>query len=192
MKPTSTPSGSNLSKTRSLLNSWKYTGLVVITLLGFVLHFLFAWCGYAKSIAWLVPVNESVGEHLKLAYGSVLLFSMAEYPFIKHRVHNYFLAKIAGLIIFDLTILLLFYGYTAILGKDVLLLDILAYLAGAVNGQFLTYYIFGLTRFAGEYEKIALALLITLAVLFGLATYYPPAIPLFRDHTHNSYGIYTP
>jgi hypothetical protein len=137
-----------------------------------------------------VPVNESVWEHLKLGYWSVLLFSMAEYPQIKHSVSNYFLAKTIGVLALEITIIIIFYGYTFIAGKDILWLDILSYILGAIACQYLTYLFLRSKPFSTLTNRLSVVVLIAIGIIFGVATYHSPHIELFKDHNDNTYGIY--
>ncbi len=121
------------------LKRWRFAGIIIIIILGFLLHYLYSWTGHSKIIGLVVPVNESVWEHLKLGYLSVVLISFVEYFQIRNRVNNYFFARIVGILAFELTILLIFYGYTIITGSNILLVDIFSYIMGAVVCQYITY-----------------------------------------------------
>jgi hypothetical protein len=156
---------------------------------GFLLHFLFSWTGESKWIAWFVPVNESVWEHLKLGYWSVVLFSMVEYPRLKVYVNNYFLARFVGIILFELTILGIFYSYTLFTGENIVLVDIASYLLGGVVCQYVTYAMFRKEPVYGFLNQAALALILALGILFAVTTWYPPHHPLFEDHNTHTYGL---
>jgi len=171
------------------LNRWKSAGIITIIISGFLLHYLFSWTGNSKVIGWLVPVNESVWEHLKLGYWSVVLFSSAEYVQIKHRVHNYFLAKTTGVLALEATIIIIYYGYTFIAGKDILILDIFSFVLGTVCCQHLTYIFLRMKPFSVRLKWISAAAFIAIGVLFGITTYYPPHTELFKDSNNNTFGI---
>lgn len=172
------------------LKRWGLAGLITITVLGFLLHYLFSWTNGSKIIGLFVPVNESVWEHLKLGYWSVLVFSVAEYPNIKHNVSNYFFAKTIGVLALEITIIIIFYGYTLIAGKDILWLDILSYILGTVACQYLTYIFLKSKPFSTLTNGLSLTVFIAIGILFGVATYYPPHSEVFKDHNDNTYGIY--
>jgi len=59
---------------------WELAGIAVIFLAGSALHSAFDWTGHWRPIAWFAPVNESVWEHLKLAFWPGILYTMLEYP----------------------------------------------------------------------------------------------------------------
>lgn len=52
---------------RSLLK-WEMLGIAFISLLGAFLHFAFELSGQAKVVGAFAAVNESVWEHLKIAF----------------------------------------------------------------------------------------------------------------------------
>lgn len=171
------------------LSKWKIAGIIMITGLGFLLHFLFSWTGNSKIIGLFVPVNESVWEHLKLGYWSVALFSIVEYPQIKQGINNYFFAKTIGVLALEITIVIIFYGYTLIAGKDIFLIDILSYILGVILCEYFTYNFFTLKPFSFPAQNLSLLTLISIGILFGVATYYPPHFKLFLDNNNNTYGI---
>jgi len=52
---------------RSVLR-WEIVGIVVISVLGSLLHFSFEWVGGWKPLGVISAVNESVWEHLNIAF----------------------------------------------------------------------------------------------------------------------------
>ncbi len=171
------------------LKWWRFTGVLAITILGFLLHHVYDLTGASEIIGWFVPVNESVWEHLKLGYWSLVLFSVIEYFQVRYRVNNYHLAKLAGLLAMEMTIIMIYYGYNYFTGKDIFLLDISSYIIGAVVCQYLTYLFFRIRPFSNLINWISLAAGVAIGVLFGAVTYYPPHIGLFKDNNNNTYGI---
>lgn len=171
------------------LTRWRFAGIVALTIFGFFLHYLFSWTGGSKIVGFFAPVNESVWEHLKLGYWSVVLFSIVEYLSIKNRANNYFFAKTIGILILEVTIIIIFYGYTFIVGKHILLIDIFSYVLAVISCQYITYLFFISQPFSKSINRICLAIFLLLGVLFGAMTYYPPHIAIFKDSIKNTYGI---
>jgi len=171
------------------LKRWRFAGIIALIIFGFLLHYLYSWTGNSKIIGLFVPVNESVWEHLKLGYWSLVLFSFVEFSQIKYRVNNYYFAKLIGILSLETIIILIFYGYTFIIGKNILLIDILSYVIGAIVCQYLTYIFLQLKPLSKFTDKISLAAFIAVGILFGVTTYYPPHIAIFMDHTTKTYGI---
>lgn len=171
------------------LSRWNLTGIFVLTVLGFLLHFLFQWTGNSKIIGLIAPVNESVWEHLKLGYWAVMLFSIVEYPQINQSVHNYFFAKTVGVLALEFTIVIIFYGYTFFSARAILLIDILSYVIGVILCQYVSYKVLSLQTFPWRIQSLSLAIFIGIAVLFAVTTYYPPHYRIFLDTNNNTYGI---
>lgn len=173
----------------SILKQWRFVGIITIISLGFLLHYIYFWTGTSKIVGLFVPVNESVWEHLKLGYWSVVLFSIAEYLQIKNSVNNYSFAKLIGVLALEITILLIFYGYTFIVGKNIFLMDIFSYIMGVIVCQYLTYNLFQLRPFSKFFNRISLVAFIAIGILFGVTTYYPPHAAVFMDNSTKTYGI---
>ena len=171
------------------LKHWRLAGIITIIILGFLLHYIFSWTSGSKIIGLFVPVNESVWEHLKLGYWSVVLFSIVEFFPIKHSVNNYWFAKTIGVLALEITIVIIFYGYTFISGKIIFQVDIFSYILAAILCQYLTYIFLRLKPFSKTLNRLSLAMFILLGVLFGVLTYYPPHIAIFKDHNNNTFGI---
>ena len=51
----------------SKILKWELYGILVLSLLGTVMHFVFDWSGQSAPVGAFAAVNESVWEHLKLA-----------------------------------------------------------------------------------------------------------------------------
>ncbi len=168
---------------------WRLTGILTIIWLGFLLHLLFDWTNRFEIIGLIAPVNESVWEHLKMGYWSVVLFSIPEYAKIKNHINNYFFAKTIGVLAFELIIVLIYYGYTCILGIDIFWIDISSYIIGAVVCQYLTYVVFKQREYASWINTLSISLFIGIGILFAVATYYPPHVSIFKDNNTNTYGI---
>lgn len=171
------------------LKHWRLAGIIAIIILGFLLHYLFSWTDGSKVIGLFAPVNESIWEHLKLGYWSVVILSLIEYFQIKRSINNYFFAKIIGILTLEVTIIFIYYGYTFIVGKDIFWIDIGSYILGAIICQYLTYIFFKQRQYSKFINRLSLSTFIGIGVLFAVATYYPPHIALFKDNNNNTYGI---
>ena len=63
------------SRSRSILR-WEITGAIFIIVIGLALHFVFSWTGGWRPVAVVAAVNESIWEHLKLAFWPGLLWAL--------------------------------------------------------------------------------------------------------------------
>jgi len=57
-------------------------GFFAVILLGFLLHNAYFWTRPSQVFAIIAPVNESVWEHLKMAFWALMIYSLAEYTCI--------------------------------------------------------------------------------------------------------------
>lgn len=164
-------------------------GIVVIFLAGSAFHFIYEWTGYWKPMAFIGAVNESTWEHLKLAFWPGLLYALMEYPLIENEVNNVWLGKCIGLFMMSFLIVIIFYGYTAITGRNYLVADISTFFVAVALGQLSAYLIMTAPPMKALTQWLGILGLITQTVCFSLFTYFPPKTFLFRDpHTHQ-YGI---
>ena len=64
---------SSLFEKRSIF-WYELVGMVFIIILGTLLHFTFEWSGFQEIVGVFSAVNESVWEHLKIAFWPALLY----------------------------------------------------------------------------------------------------------------------
>ena len=137
----------------------------------------------------VAAVNESTWEHLKLGFWPALVFALIEFPFIRKSTKNFWFAKGIGIFLIPITIIALFYGYTAII-KDNLLADILVFVIAVILGEFVGYRILTAKRdLPGWTVLFGVVLLLGMIAAFATLTYYPPHIFLFLDPVSGTYGI---
>ncbi|MGD2249499.1 MAG: DUF6512 family protein [Candidatus Methanofastidiosia archaeon] len=172
------------------ITTWELLGIVFIIIVGSLLHFVFELSGYSVMVAPIAAVNESVWEHLKLGFWPAVLFTLIEYAAFKNKnkgIENFFMAKTYGIYIIPVSIAALFYGYTAILGGNVRVLDILTFMVAVVLGQGVSLRLLQ-SQYSAKWNWIFIFVLI-LAVMFVVFTFYPPHIFLFQDSLTGGYGI---
>jgi hypothetical protein len=165
-----------------------FISIVLAILLGSLWHFVFDWLGKNNIIAAFFPVNESIWEHLKLLFYPVLLLSIME-CIIRGVKPGFLVARTIGTIVGMFMILILYYSYSGIIGKDITIIDIIIFIISI----FITYVISGMLidkKFCLllSYKIICVILLIGIITSFTLFTYNPPKIKLFLDHKTNIYS----
>jgi hypothetical protein len=167
---------------------WESAGILFIIVAGTLFHFVYPW---TKTVAAGVffPVNESVWEHLKLGFWSVLLFAAIEYPFIGRGRASFLVAKAAGIFSLQAFILLLFYGYHLFSGRNLLFIDIASYVMGAVLCQFIGILVMRRVNPGPGATAAALCFLLLHAAALFVFTFTPPRLPLFMDSRTKTYGI---
>jgi hypothetical protein len=173
---------------RSVLR-WELVGVGVIFLAGSLFHFLFDWSGGLAPVGVIAAVNESVWEHFKIAFWPALIYAIIEYPFLKRYTNNFFIAKAIGIYVMPVVIAAIFYAYTAIFGEEVLAVDILIFLVAVALGQLASYKILTLEQWPRWLCGLGVVMVVLLAVAYGVFTFYPPHLGVFRDAVSGGYGI---
>jgi hypothetical protein len=174
---------------KAAIFKWELGGVVFIFLSGSALHFVFEWLGGWPPAALITAVNESVWEHLKLAFWPGLIYGLIEFPFLRAKTRNFWVAKTCGLLTMPVIIVAVFYGYTALTGSHILWLDIALFGIAVVAGQMISFAVMVRGPF-GPKTRIAVALVLVLMIIaFSLFSYLPPRCPLFRDKSAGQYGI---
>ena len=173
---------------RSVLR-WELIGIAVISVLGSVAHFAFAWSGESAIVGVFAAVNESVFEHLKLTYWPTIIYAAFTYGFLRKSTGNFLVAKTAGIYVMPLTIILLFYAYSGATGAESLAADIVIFIVAIALGQLTSYRILKASPLPWSLNWVALAFLVALGVIYGVFTFYTPHLPLFLETGSGTYGI---
>jgi hypothetical protein len=169
--------------------SWELSGIVFLIVVGSLLHFTFDWSNQLPLVGVFSAVNESVWEHLKLGFWSVILFSLLEYWFIRNKTNNFLFAKGLGAVVLQGTILLVFYTYTMFSGEPILAIDISSYILGCILCQVVSYFILTKVNEKKIFNNVGMVLILIHAILLITFTFVPPKLPIFQDSHTLSYGI---
>lgn len=166
-------------------------GIVLNILFGVLLHFAYKWSGGSIWSALLGGVNESTWEHVKLLYIPFFFMCIPGYLIYGKSFSNYFSAKLSGITVGILSIIVLYYTYTGIIGKGFMWVDITIFVLAVILSYGIS--LFKLINYSGKYsmkkEIISFAILILLCGLFFVFSFYPPKIELFMDPKTNGFGI---
>lgn len=176
--------------TRSL-TFWELAGIPFIVVVGSAMHFVFAWSGDWWPVALVAAVNESVWEHLKLAFWPGLIWSLLEYRVLRRDALQFWAAKGIALAVPPLIIVLVFYGYTGLMGDNYLVADIGTFVLAVVCGQLVSLRLVGAGIRQVWLRSAATALLSCEILAFSAFTYFPPPMFLFEDSRSGLRGIHT-
>lgn len=167
---------------------WQLMGFAVTSFLGTVLHFLYDWLGETVWVAPFSSVNESTWEHMKLLFWPMFLFAIVQSFFFGDR-EGFWCIKLRGILLGQSLIPVLFYTYNGAIGKSPDWLNIAIFFIAAAIA-----YVYETRQFKKETtpcknSKIAIALLVLIAILFVVFTFLTPEIGIFKDPLTESYGI---
>lgn len=156
---------------------------IFIIIGGILLHFTYELTNN-NFIALFSTVNESVWEHLKLIFFPGLITLIFSTIYLKDK--NYLVIKTKGIIYASLFIIIFFYTYTGIIGKNIAILDISSFFYSVI---ILEYYTLKNIKKQNKFYIPSILLLIIVMLSFFLFTFYPPNINLFKDPLTNKFGI---
>ncbi len=162
------------------LKHYTITGTVFVTIAGIVSHFLYEWSNHNFIVGFFAPINESTWEHMKLIFFPMLLFSLVAAPKLKERYPCITTSLLTGILIGTFLIPIFFYTYTGILGQNVFILDLAAFLL-AVLIAFAIVYRFTLSCRMEKHKTLLCIVICALLICFPLFTCLPPEIGLFTD-----------
>lgn len=163
-------------------------GIPAIYVGGSLFHFLYKYGGKRKWLAVISPVNESIWEHLKIAFYPALIYSVIQALILIELPSNFFTAEIIGIYAMIVFILLAEWIYPAVLKRNVLLLDLLVFFFAIVISQLVSYIFFGFESFKLS-DLLLLLIVMAQVLIFAWFSFRPPRWQLFRDSVDGKYGI---
>jgi len=173
------------------LASIQILGAIFIIIFGSFVHFAFEIFNHSKFIAAFVPVNESVWEHLKLGFLPLIFYYSLLKIIFKNKINNVLFALVSESLILPLFIVFSFYFYTFILGRDILIIDILIFVLAVLIAQYIGYKILLKRDIKSSFWKIFSGLILFLVFsIYFLFTFKPPRYFLFKDPITKTYGYY--
>lgn len=165
-----------------------WISIIIISIIGTLLHFLYDISNHNKFIAIIASVNESTWEHIKIALTPMLLWGLFD-GFKYGNLDNYFIAKGISLLAVILVIPIIFYSYRVITKKAILFIDIAIFYIAIIIGQILFYYIISLNPFSFIFKYLGIVLLFTIFSIYMIGTLLPLKGIIFKDPLTDKYGI---
>lgn len=155
------------------------------SIVGTLMHFVFEWTNESTVVALIAPVNESVFEHLKLTFFPLAVFAIFEYFYIG-KIHNgFFFIKAKSILLGILSVIVLYYTYTGIIGKNYMIPDVLIFYISILIS---TLYFVKNYKPNKSKNPTGILILILIWIILIIFTFATPHINLFLDQ-RGFYGI---
>ncbi len=152
------------------------TAFFIISILGTLGHFLYEWSGRLYAVGLFFPVNESTWEHLKLLFFPAIIYFSAEYFKLKPNLNCFISSTAISLLAGMVFIVVFYYTYSGVIGKNIDFLNILSYYLGVMV-------MLGVNQL--ELKEINtpvfIVIIILFAALFPLFSYNPPPLGIFAQ-----------
>lgn len=166
----------------------KLIGIIVAFLLCFPLHFLYDKipCFLTSVIA---PVNESIAEHMKILFGSVLVAGVVQKIIVKTKklnINNVCISNFTAALLSIPIFLVMYLPIYKAIGENFIVTIIIMFVT-IVIVEIISYFI--MKKEDLKLENMAIIFVITIYIIFGILTYFPPQNELFLDPINLTYGI---
>ncbi len=166
-----------------------YINTILLFLLMFISHNLYKWLPN-DVFAIFFPVNESIWEHMKMIYTTIIAYIPLELIILnKLKINNNNLllsSYIAGMINIIIE-LILFVPIYKLIGEN-LPITLVTLLISIFISQYISFNILD-KPYIKNSNIISIFLIIFTFILMGILTYNPPKNFLFFDPIKEKYGI---
>ena len=164
-------------------------GAVFIYSLAVFLHFVYELSGGSALGMVFGAVNESVWEHVKIFSIAYMAWAMIQLLYLRLPFKQYAVSKCIGLYALLGAMIGFYYAYTAVVGTNIPLVDILSSLVFVIAAQWLSFVLeTGDNRLRDFFVPAMLTLFLYYLMFFSF-TAFPPRTGLFRDPVNGGYGI---
>ena len=167
---------------------WKIIAPFIIFGLCSLLHFGYAIMPNPISSIFF-PVNESIFEHMKMIYTSVLVFSLIEYFIIKKKKWelnnlgiNPFISGLTNIFSF----LIIYLPVKSLIGENMIVTFIILFISNIIT-EVVSYYLLLNKKIIDN--RIGLIITLLVYIPFIYLTYNPIHNSFFYDPKDNLYGI---
>lgn len=167
------------------LKQFTIAGIIFVIITGSLAHFFYDWTGENHIIGFFTPVNESIWEHMKLLFFPMLIYALFLISVFGKTYPGIIPSLCLGILAGTLFIPVFYYTYTYILGKDIFVLDITAFILSILTAFWISYRLSS-SPVLKQYTFILISLVCILFVCFVVFTYHPPAASLFADPAAHS------
>ena len=165
-----------------------YFAIIIISIVGTFLHFLYELSHHNKFVALFAAVNESTWEHIKICMTPTILFSLYD-GFVYGTNANYLIGKSLCLLTIILLIPILFYSYTAFTKKSILWVDVICFYVTVIISQLVFNYFINANALPFIYTYLSGILLFIEIAAYVFLTFNPLKNFIFEDPISHKYGL---
>ncbi len=156
---------------------WEF---IIVGILGTLSHFVYEWSGNSFTLGLFFPVNESTWEHLKLLFYPTVIYTAAEYFICKPENKSYIPASLLSLLCGMAAIVVLFYTYSGVLGKNLDFLNIAIFFIGIAVMLALKQLLLKRNFLKDDFLRaVSLFGVVFIGILFAVWSYSPPSLGIF-------------
>ena len=171
------------------LKTIKLIATINIFIISFIAHFAYNFLPNTLT-SILIPVNESIFEHMKIIFTSTLLYGLIDYTLLKlnNIKFNNFIFQLFFTSFISIPIFLIIYLPIRFIIGEYLILTLLLLFITYLISSIISYNILKSISIP-ILNIISIPLIILIYLIFSYFTYNPPKNFFFLDTLTNSYGI---
>ncbi len=154
--------------------------VMFLTACGSALHFAYAFSGNSAWVAPFVAIDESVWEHGKLLFWPLVLLALLYAALWALPLRSLMQGVATGAATAIGVMITGFYAYTAWLGYNLLVIDLLLFVASVISGYTVGWAAFR-SEFAARHPVPGYVLLAILGVGFCAFSFWKPPMALFHE-----------
>ncbi|HUT80649.1 MAG TPA: DUF6512 family protein [Candidatus Bathyarchaeia archaeon] len=174
---------------------WEAVGWLIIFGFGNLFHFYYEWVPW-KGYGWFFAINESMWEHIKLAFWPALIFYTIQYFVLRKRTEKIIVAKAIALYVGPIVMLAFYYTMVGVFGEEIksIWLSIITFIFATVIQQLSSYALLTIKPVIDKKKQkildiISLVVVGLLMIAMIVFTYVQPQIDLFYDTYNATYGF---
>ena len=167
----------------------KIIAVIGIFILNFIFHFVYEFIPCTLT-AIFFPVNESIWEHQKLIFTSVIMYGIIDYIVLqkfKIKYNNFFTSLLISSVMIIPIFLIIYLPIYYKIGPK-MPLNIIVMFLSIIISQIISYYILK-SKSCNKTNILSLFLIIVSYIVFAYLTYNPIKNELFFDTKDEKYGI---
>ena len=165
-----------------------YIGIIFISVIGTLLHFLYEISHHNKFVAIFAAVNESTWEHIKICITPTIIWCLYD-GIIYGMNNNYLIAKSLSILTIILLIPILFYTYTLFTKKAILWIDVICFYITVTCSNLVFNYFININTLPFIYTYLSCILLFIEISSYIFLTYNPLKNFIFEDPISHKYGL---
>ena len=164
---------------------------ICIFVLSFLSHFAYdIFPNVLTSIFF--PVNESIFEHTKMIFTTMMIWGIIDYFIIKKDYRKNFISSLfLSTIITILSLVIIFTPYFYLSGKkELMFITLIIYFISIIIGQIVNYFLLKRKEELKLLNYTSIILIPIIFTIYGVLTYYPVKSGLWYDYSNHKYGLY--
>ena len=163
------------------LSFCQFAGFIFTSVMGILLHFAYDLSNQNPFFALFSAINESVWEHMKLLFFPMFVFAWIESRSFGEEYESFWCVKLIGIVSGLVLIPTLFYTYTGAFGVSRDFINIAIFFLAVAFTYILETRLLNQKKIACRWPKVAVVILLLIALAFVIFTFNPPQIPLFEE-----------